>query len=231
MKPYVFKASKYGTKFTNLTGKNIRGYALSVVQDHVDENLLFLGTELGLYASTNGGDSWFKYDQGVPTVSVMDMAIQQRENDLVLGTHGRSVIVIDDYSALRGLNEKSFEQEFSLLSVSDGQQYVSSRAPSTRFWGDADYVGDNEVYGVTINVMASGDHLAHPDKDKEKARQIAKADAAAKKAKAKKDGDKATDAENKRSDKARVVVKNADGDVVRTFVTKLKQGVNRIVWD
>ncbi len=222
MKPYIFKASKYGSKFTNLTTKNIRGYALSVVQDHVDENLLFLGTELGLYASTNGGDSWFKYDQGVPTVSVMDMAIQQRENDLVLGTHGRSVIVIDDYSPLRGLNDKSFKQSFKFLSVSDGQQYVSGRAPSTRFWGDAAYAGDNEVYGVTINVMASGDHLVHPDADKEKARQIAKASAA-----------KKDDKEEKAkplSDKARVTVKNADGEVVRTFVTKLKQGVNRIVW-
>jgi len=232
MKPYIFKASKYGKKFTNLTAKNIRGYALSVVQDHVDENLLFLGTELGLYASTDGGDEWFKYDQGVPTVSVMDLAVQQRENDLVLGTHGRSVIVIDDYSPLRGLNQKSFKQELKLLSVSDGQQYTSSRAPSTRFWGDAAYVGDNEVYGVTINVMAAGDHLAHPDKDKEKARQIAKAEeAAAKKAKAKKDDDKKSDKEEKKlSDKARVTVKDANGEVVRTFVTKLKQGVNRIVW-
>lgn len=225
MKPYVMKASKYGSKFTNLTAKNIKGYALSVVQDHVDEDLLFLGTELGLYASTDGGDSWFKYDNGVPTVSVMDMAIQQRENDLVLGTHGRSVIVVDDYSPLRGLTEKSFKQSLKLLSTSDGQQYVATRAPSSRFWGDAAYVGDNEVYGVTLNVMASGDHLVHPDEDKEKARKLAQA----KKAKAKKD-DANEKADKPLSDKARVVVKNAQGEVVRTFVTKLTQGVNRIVW-
>jgi photosystem II stability/assembly factor-like uncharacterized protein len=223
MNPYIAKASKFGSKFTNLTSKDIKGYALSVVQDHVDEDLLFLGTELGLYVSTDGGDSWFKYDQGVPTVSVMDMAIQQRENDLVLGTHGRSVIVIDDYSPLRGLNEKSFEQSFKLLSVGDGQQYTASRAPSSRFWGDADYVGDNEVYGITINVMADGEHLIHPDKDKEKARQLK---LAAKKASKKDEADK----EKPLSDKARVTVKNQQGETVRTFVTKVKQGVNRIVW-
>ncbi|MFD2166330.1 hypothetical protein ACFSJY_08625 [Thalassotalea euphylliae] len=226
MKPYIFKASKYGSKFTNLTTKNIKGYSLSVVQDHVDEDLLFLGTELGLYATTDGGDSWFKYKNGVPTVSVMDMAIQQRENDLVLGTHGRSVIVVDDYSPLRGLNEKSFDESFKLLSVGDGQQYVSSRAPSTRFWGDADYVGENEVYGVTLNVMASGDHLKHPDAEKEKARQLAKAE----KAKADKASKDKKDDKKPLSDKARVTVKNSDGEVVRTFVTKLHQGVNRIVW-
>jgi len=231
MKPYIFKASKYGSKFTNLTTKNIKGYALSVQQDHVDENLLFLGTELGLYASTDAGDSWFKYDQGVPTVSVMDMAIQQRENDLVLGTHGRSIIVIDDYSALRGLSEKSFKTPLKLLNVSDGQQYVTNRAPSSRFWGDAAYVGENEVYGVTLTLMASGEHLVHPDEDKEKTRLLNKADKAkaetAKKSTASK---KATDEKLVLSDKARITVKNSQGEVVRTFVSQLKQGINRIAW-
>lgn len=227
MKPYIFKASKYGSKFTNLTEKNIRGYALSVQQDHKDENLLFLGTELGLYASTNAGDSWFKYDQGVPTVSVMDMAIQQRENDLVLGTHGRSIIVIDDYSALRGLSEDSFKAPLKLLSVSNGQQYVSSRAPSSRFWGDAAYVGENEVYGVALTVMAAGEHLAHPDEDKEKSRLRKKAKKA-KQDKSANDDDKKV--QTPPSDKARIIVKNSQGEVVRTFVSKVKQGINRIVW-
>ena len=232
MKPYIFKASKYGSKFTNLTTKNIKGYALSVQQDHVDENLLFLGTELGLYASTDAGDSWFKYDN-VPTVSVMDMAIQQRENDLVLGTHGRSIIVIDDYSALRGLSEKSFKTPLKLLNVSDGQQYVTNRAPSSRFWGDAAYVGENEVYGVTLTFMASGEHLAHPDEDKEKARLIAKAakdKAAKKKAEESKNNDEAKKDKPELSDKARITVKNSQGEVVRTFVSKVKQGINRIAW-
>ena len=232
MKPYIFKASKYGSKFTNLTAKNIKGYALSVQQDHVDENLLFLGTELGLYASTDAGDSWFKYDN-VPTVSVMDMAIQQRENDLVLGTHGRSIIVIDDYSALRGLSEKSFKAPLKLLNVADGQQYVTNRAPSSRFWGDAAYVGENEVYGVTLTFMASGEHLVHSDEDKEKSRLIAKAaKKKAEKAKADKSSneDKAKKEKPELSDKARIIVKNSQGEVVRTFVSKVKQGVNRIAW-
>ena len=245
MSPYLFKAAKYGSKFTNLTTKNIKGYALSVQQDHIDENLLFLGTELGLYASTDAGDSWFKYDQGVPTVSVMDMAIQQRENDLVLGTHGRSIIVIDDYSALRGLTEKSFKAPLKLLSVSDGQQYVSNRAPSSRFWGDAAYVGENEAYGVTLTLMASGQHLTHPDDDKEKSRllkQAANAQAekitakSEQKSDSKKSDSKKSDSKKsendkaKLSDKARIIVKNSQGEVVRTFVSKLKQGINRITW-
>jgi photosystem II stability/assembly factor-like uncharacterized protein len=230
MNTYVYKAEKFGKKFKSLSEKNLRGYALSIQQDHVDENLLFLGTELGLYVSTTQGESWFKWDQGVPTVSVMDMAIQRRENDLILGTHGRSIFIIDDYSALRGLSEKSFNENLSLLSVTDGQQYTASRAVSSRFWGDAAYVGDNEDYGVVLTVMASGDFLDHPDVKKHKAQQIAKRNIAATKKASKKDKTKDKEGDTKISNKALVEVRNKSGQLVRTFTTQLQQGVNRIVW-
>lgn len=236
MKTYVNKAEKFGANFTDITDKNLRGYALSIQQDHVDPKLLFLGTELGLYVSTNAGKVWFKWDQGVPTVSVMDMAIQQRENDLVLGTHGRSIFILDDYSALRGLDDDSFKKPLAVLSSTDGQQYTASRATSSRFFGDASFVGENEQYGVVLTVMASGDFLPHPDADKEKTRKIAQRAAKVKKSAKEKNKGKVKDNETKDkedkkpSDKARVEVRNSEGKVVRTFVTNLKQGVNRIVW-
>jgi len=234
MKPYLYKAEKFGKKFTSLVDDNLRGYALSVQQDHVDKDLLFLGTELGLYVSTTAGDNWFKWDQGVPTVSIMDMAIQRRENDLVLGTHGRSIFIIDDYSALRGLSEQSFKEDLTLLSVTDGQQYTVSRAPSTRFWGDASYVGANEDYGVVLTVMANGDYLEHPDADKNKAQQVAKRAEAAEKSKtrkAKQKSEKGKVADKKPTNKARIEVRDLKGKLMRTFTAKLKQGVNRIVWN
>ena len=224
MKTYIYKAEKFGKRFKSLGAKNLRGYALSVQQDHMDKNLLFLGTELGLYVSTSAGEDWFKWDQGVPTVSVMDMAIQRRENDLVLGTHGRSIFIIDDYSALRGLSKKSFEENLRLLSVSEGQQYTAGRAPSSRFWGDAAFVGDNEDYGVVVTLMANGEFLNHPDKATNKAVQLAKR---SKEKAQKKDGENKRD---KLTDKARVEVSTAAGKVIRTFTQKLNKGVNRIVW-
>ncbi len=221
MNTYVYRADNFGKKFTNLADKNLAGYALSIQQDHVDKNLLFLGTELGLYISTNAGDDWFKFDQGVPTVSVMDMDIQRRENDLVLGTHGRSIFVIDDYSALRGLTESSFNQPLALLSTSAGQQYSANRAPSTRFWGDGAFVGENEDYGVVMSILASGEFLPHPDKDKDKLRRI----------QLRNQQKEQTKKESVPTDKAKVEVMNAKGDVVRTFTTKLQQGINRVVWN
>lgn len=219
MSTYVYKLENFGKKSRSIASKNLRGYALSFQQDHVDPNLLFLGTELGLYVSTSGGKQWFKFDQGVPTVSVMDMAIHEGENDLVLGTHGRSIFVIDDYSGLRGLNEDAFSQELALLAVSDGQQYIQGRAAGSRFWGNSEFVGDNEAYGVMLTVIASGEQLVHPDSATQKALAIAKRNQS-------KDDEK----ESKATNKAKVEVSDAQGNIVRTFETELQKGVNRIMW-
>jgi photosystem II stability/assembly factor-like uncharacterized protein len=222
MNSYVYKVENFGRKWTSLASDVVKGYALSIQQDHVDPSLLFLGTELGLFVSINGGAEWFKWTAGVPTVSVMDLAIQARESDLVLGTHGRSVFVIDDYSALRGLGEADFEQRLKLLSVTDGLQYNSSRAPSTRFWGNGAFAGPNPPRGVVLTVMASGDDLEHPDADAERSRKIARRTATEEPEKDEKP--------NGKPGKATVEVRDASGEVIRTFKTTLKQGVNRIVW-
>lgn len=233
--PHAYKLENYGKRWRSITDENVSGYALSVRQDHVDANLLFLGTEFGLHFSTNGGKDWAKWTAGVPTVSVMDMAIQERENDLVLGTHGRAVIVVDDYSALRGLSEDTFNEKLKVLSATDGQQYSSFRNEGSRFSGDGEFAADNEPYGVMVTFMMSGDELKHPDADKEKARMVAKraADALeAKEAKDKKDDEKEEGKDKKKDPKGKVTVKVADasGETIRTFKADVHQGINRIVW-
>jgi len=120
MRTYVYRVENYGRDWTSLTTDALSGYALSILQDHVDPELLFLGTEFGLYISTNSGSDWVRFTAGLPTVSVMDMAIQERENDLVLGTHGRSIFVLDDYSALRDLGEAAFGQRLAILNATEG---------------------------------------------------------------------------------------------------------------
>ena len=93
---------------------------MALVQDHVNPNLLFLATEYGVYISFNQGDKWHKFSNGLPTISVRDLAIQKRENDLVLATFGRSFYVLDDYSALRDISESSLEQEGILFQPRTG---------------------------------------------------------------------------------------------------------------
>ena len=223
METYVYRVDNYGRNWTALQQDNIDGYALSVLQDPVDPDLLFLGTELGLYLSLNGGNEWFKYTAGVPTVSVMDMAIQDRENDLVLGTHGRSIFIIDDYSGLRGLGENGFEQRFALLSVSNGQHYDANQTPSSRFTGTGEFRAENEPYGVMVTFMASGDDLTHPDDDKERERLIRRREA--------KTADEEEDETEVEEIKIRIDVTSAEGEFIRRFEHTPQQGINRVVWD
>ena len=224
MQPYVYRIENYGSRWSRLSTDGMSGYALSVLQDSVDPDLLFVGTEFGLHVSTNGGESWTKFTAGVPTVSVMDMAIQERENDLVLGTHGRAAYVIDDYSGLRNLSAKDFDTRLKVLSASPGQQYTSNQAPSSRFTGSGEFRADNEAYGVMLTFMASGDDLPHPDEDTEKKRKIKMRNAE------KATTDDSDDKKDSKAPKLSVTVKNANGEVIRSYKTDAHQGINRLIW-
>ena len=234
MNPYVYRVENYGSRWKLISGSSMSGYALSVLQDPVDPELLFVGTEFGLYVSTDGGGNWTKFTAGVPTVSVMDMAIQERENDLVLGTHGRAAYVIDDYSALRNLSADDFNTRLKILSASPGQQYTANQTPSSRFTGSGEFRADNEPFGVMLTFMASGNDLPHPDADAEKARKIALREAKTEPVK-EDDNDNESDNEekeknNSKQPKLSVTVKDSNGEVIRFYKTDVHQGINRLMW-
>ncbi|MGD2152585.1 MAG: hypothetical protein PVG79_04905, partial [Gemmatimonadales bacterium] len=93
--PYAFAVTEYGRRWRSIVSDDIWGYALAVEQDPVKDELLFLGTEFGLYVSLDGGASWLEWEHGLPTASMMALVVHPREHDLVIGTHGRSVYIID----------------------------------------------------------------------------------------------------------------------------------------
>lgn len=115
MTPYVYKTTDLGKNWTNITDENIKGYCHKILQDHVNPKLLFLGTEFGLFISIDGGENWTQFTGDVPNVSIRDMAIQQRENDLVLATHGRGILIIDDITPLQELKPEYLDQELVFL--------------------------------------------------------------------------------------------------------------------
>jgi photosystem II stability/assembly factor-like uncharacterized protein len=224
MNPHVYRVEDYGQRWRSLVTDELSGYALSVLQDHEDPNLLFVGTEFGLFVSVDAGNSWTRFTAGVPTVSVMDMAIQERENDLVLGTHGRSIYVIDDYSALRNLSEKDFESRLMILSATTGQHYVANQTPSTRFTASAEFRAENEPYGVMLTFIANGQDLLHPDDKAERERKILlreSVDEVSKEDNGEDDGDP----------EVTITVKDASGDVIRTYREAAYQGLNRVTWN
>ena len=117
-KPYLVKSTDKGKSWESIKGDLPDTLLLwRIVQDHINPELLFLGTEFGIYFTLNGGEKWIKFTGGLPTISFRDLAIQRRENDLVCASFGRSFYVLDDYSLLREISEEKLETEALLFSV------------------------------------------------------------------------------------------------------------------
>jgi uncharacterized membrane protein YgcG len=123
-KPYVVRSNDRGRTFTNISG-NLpdRHPVWAVNPDHISSNLVFAGTEFGLFFTADGGASWAQLKGGLPTAQIRDMDIQKREHDLVLGTFGRSFYVLDDYSPLRGATPQALSQEAVLLPLRHAYQF------------------------------------------------------------------------------------------------------------
>jgi photosystem II stability/assembly factor-like uncharacterized protein len=224
--PYVYKTTDFGATWTSLSGKEISGYALVIEQDPEKRDLLYLGTEFGLYISLNGGTDWFKWTHGVPTVSVMDLTVHPREHDLVLGTHGRSAYIVDDIRPLRSLTEELTEKEIHLFEIPPARQYRVARSPSTRSAGAHEYRGENRPYGALITFWLGLEDLPHPDREKERARKEAGVD------KEEKDSSEEEEVSHeKRGPEAEIEIADGAGGVIRTFKAEVHLGVNRAVWD
>ena len=148
--PYIYKSKNKGFTWQKLTNNLPENTILwRLVQDHENKNLLFLGTEFGVYFSNNGGNEWMKLKGGLPNISVRDIAIQKNENDLVLGTFGRGIYVLDDYSSLRTFNAKAMNSE--LFTPRDGYWYKQKRilgGGRKASQGDNYFVADNPPFGV-----------------------------------------------------------------------------------
>jgi photosystem II stability/assembly factor-like uncharacterized protein len=175
--PYVVVTHDYGASWQSLATKDLRGYALSVVQDPVDPKLLFLGTEFGLWVSLDGGGSWMRWTAGIPTVAVRDMRVQRRESDLVIGTHGRGVFILDDVAPLREMGEEGMARVLAeplhLFPIPDAQQHEVAQGASSRFPGSGEFRGENPPYGAMITFSLHQKGLPYPDKDVQKERQKA----------------------------------------------------------
>jgi len=135
MKPHVYQTTDYGKTWTSLVTDDIEGHCHVILQDLVKEDLLFLGTESGLYISIDGGKGWARFKEKFPKVSVRSMAIHPREHDLILATHGRGIYIIDDITPLRSLTREVLESSVALLasrpSVMRIPEFRSSRVTTS----------------------------------------------------------------------------------------------------
>jgi hypothetical protein len=152
--PYLLKSTDRGRTWTSIRG-NLpeRAAVWTMAEDHVNKNLLFVGTERGLYTSPDGGRSWMPLRSGLPSVAVRDIQIQRRENDLVIGTFGRGLYVLDDYTPLRLLAAMNAE---GLLAPRATRLYVETPFQRAGL-GNGNYVGNNPPYGALLSYVLRTD--------------------------------------------------------------------------
>ncbi len=153
-KPYVVMSADRGQTWTSISG-NLpeRGSTYTIVQDHEKAELLFVGTEFGLFFTVDGGSKWVPLKSGLPTVAVRDLEIQQRESDLAVGTFGRGIYILDDYSPLRDLSNELIKKDAHVFPIQKGQMFVEANPLGGRgkgFQGADYFTAPNPPFGATI---------------------------------------------------------------------------------
>ena len=163
MTPWLYKTTDYGKTWKRLATADVRGYAHVIKEDAVEKNLLFLGTEFGLWISVDGGAKWAEFKGSeFPAVAVRDLAVQARERDLVLATHGRGIWILDDITPLRALSAATLAKQTAFLP----QRQVQQRMSASGGWveGDATFVGQNPPSGAVITYYLRSRHIYGPIK-------------------------------------------------------------------
>jgi hypothetical protein len=169
-KPYVYRTTDLGKTWNPIVKENdVAGYALTFIQDPLQSNLYFLGTEFGLYVSIDAGKIWNKWTNGYPTVSTYDFAIHPRENDLVIATFGRSIWVLDDITPLRELAKDGaalLDKKVKIFKVPDAYEYALKSAPGIGSPGSAEFKGENLRRGAMITFYVLQDTSRGGDRAK-----------------------------------------------------------------
>lgn len=156
--PYAYRTKNYGKTWERIVDENdVKSYTLSIVEDLVEPNLMFLGTDDGLYISVDAGDKWTKWTSGFPTVSVKDLVIHPREHDLVIGTFGRAAWVLDDIRPLRAIakSKQVIANKIQLFSPPTAYQAAYQQPTGSRFGADAMFHGENRGRGAQFTYLVN----------------------------------------------------------------------------
>ncbi|MDP5105138.1 MAG: hypothetical protein NWQ31_03090, partial [Polaribacter sp.] len=199
---------------------DVQSYALCIIEDPENANLLFLGTDDGLYISINAGEKWTKWTESFPTVPVKDLVIHPRENDLIIGTFGRAAWVLDDIRPLRAIaNGNVLSKKLQVFTPPTAYDAASQQPTGSRFGADAMYQGENRKTGAIISYYIN---IPQIDKKEEKS------------------ADENVENSDENSDKTENTVKNDsikleifDGErLIRTlkFKTPKESGIHKTTW-
>ncbi len=231
-KPYIYKSNNQGKSWTSISS-NLpkKDLVWRVVQDHVNKDLLFIGTEFGIYFTINGGQKWVKCKGGLPTISFRDLTIHRRDNDLICGSFGRSIYIFDNINVFRELSKDQMESEAALLDAGKGLWYIPR--PSLGFDGEKGnqgagyFMAANPPFGSVFTYYLKEGLKTKSEQRKESEENVKKtADNVPF------SGWDALDNEfTDRKDNIWLTVKDSNGKVVRVIAGPTSSGFHRVAWD
>ncbi len=230
-KPYLLKSSNRGKSWVSIAADlPERGTVYTIAEDHVEPNLLFVGTEYGVFFTRDGGKKWVQLNSDMPVIAVRDLAIQKRENDLVAGSFGRGFYVLDDYTPLRHATSENLQQAAQFFPVKKAWMYMQDAPLGLKgksFLGDSFFTAENPAFGAIFTY-----HLKDELKTREQVRQEKE--------------DEMVDAggtpdypgwdelrAEKREEKPviQLTITDAAGNIVRRLSGSTKAGFHRLAWD
>ncbi len=230
-KPYIFKSSDKGKTWRSISN-NLpdRGSVYAFEEDHIDSDLIFCGTEFGAYFSPDGGKRWKKLSSGLPTIMVRDMAIQKRENDLVLGTFGRGFYVLDDYSVLRHVKNEVASKKAEIFPIREALMWEESLPlglPGKAFQGDNFFTAPNLGPEAMITYYYSESFESLKDKRSKVEKTLIKN---------KKDTpypsyDQLKAEKEENEPQLVFTIRDAQGNILKKELKTPKKGVQRFNWD
>jgi photosystem II stability/assembly factor-like uncharacterized protein len=229
--PYILKSTDLGKTWTSLKAELPANSLVWVLaEDHVNPNLLFLGTEFGLYFTINGGQKWVRLRGGFPTIAVRDLAIQKRENDLAVATFGRGFYILDDYTPLRALKPETLNQDAQLFAVKDAPLYIEASPLGGRgksMQGESFFTASNPPFGATFTY-----YLKDALRTKKQMRQQAEREAERKgQAISYPTPEQLREEEEEEAPAIILTVTDAAGNVVRRLSGPASPGIHRVTWD
>ena len=230
-KPYVLRSPDRGKTWVNLGGGlPERGSAYTIAADHEMANLLFVGTEFGVFATRDGGQHWDALRGGMPPIAVRDLEIQRRESDLIVGTFGRGIYILDDYSPLRQLTAPVLAKPSAILPVKKALLYVPAAPFAGRekaFQGASFYTAPNPPFGATFTYYL---------KDSLKTKKVTRREQEQKLEREGKDvfypaWDALKSEDREEGPTLILTIKNTAGQVVRRIPAPATSGLHRVSWD
>lgn len=232
-KPYIFKTTDGGKNWTAIMSDlPARGSVYTIAEDHVNPDVLFCGTDFGVYTTLNGGKNWHALSNGIPVVAMKDLDIQRRENDLVVATFGRGFYILDDYSILRELaKEKEVADKLYPIKAA----WVFHESNPLGAWGgakvgtmgDGYWTGENPPIGAVIRYSLKDVSKSIKEKRKEKEKELIKKDML----KGYPPLDSLVAEDNEILPFYYLTMYDKNGEVIRRVKQKPKKGINTFVWD